>query len=518
MPQLKDPALARMLREILLGTGAGVGESFFSSLCEHLCRALGVRFALVGRLSPDKSEIRVTTFFARGKKGDGFRHPLKGSPCEEVLDGLPCQYEGDLGAMFPECGFLKENGIRWFHGAPLFNSAGEPRGVLAVMDDRDLDGLMESADEAGAVLYIFGARVSAEMERESVADALKDSVELSRAVLNTAVNAILTMGEDGVIISANKAVEKIFGYAEGELIGQKVNILMPAPYSREHDAYVNRYVETGERRIIGIGREVTAKRKDGTIFPCDLSVGEFYLADGRRLFTGIVRDISERKSLEDRLLSIGEEERRQIGGEIHDDLCQRLFGIGCLTKALEQRAGADEAMRRGLAELGKLVTEANVRGREMARGLMPAALEADGLVYALRELAEASEHAFGIECAVEDQLGAPIHDAAAELQLYRIAQEAVGNAVRHGGAKRVSIRLAEAGERLALEVLDDGRGLPSADERTVGTGVLTMRRRARMLGGHCELVNRPGGGAAVLCRLPRPTPAAAPDDPPTPQP
>lgn len=123
---------------------------------------------------------------------------------------------------------------------------------------------------------------------------------LLRAVVETAVDGILTIDEHGTIITANPAIEKIFGYRPDELIGKNVKILMPIPYYGEHDGYLDNYMTTHRRKIIGIGREVSGRRKDGTEFPIDLAVGETVTEQGR-IFTGIIRDISERKRAEEDL-------------------------------------------------------------------------------------------------------------------------------------------------------------------------------------------------------------------------
>jgi PAS domain S-box-containing protein len=131
-------------------------------------------------------------------------------------------------------------------------------------------------------------------------DELLEAHQRISAVLESAVDAIITIDAMGIIESANHATEKLFGYAIDEITGQNVKMLMPQPYRREHDGYLRRYKETGEKHIIGIGREVVGRRKDGTSFPMQLAVSEVKLGD-RQLFTGIVRDISEQKAAQAKL-------------------------------------------------------------------------------------------------------------------------------------------------------------------------------------------------------------------------
>jgi len=131
-------------------------------------------------------------------------------------------------------------------------------------------------------------------ERKRAQEALRESEGRLRAIVETAVDAIITIDERGLINSFNPAAMKTFGYAPDEVLGKNVNLLMPAPYHHEHDGYLNNYSTTGVKKIIGIGREVIGRRKDGTQFPMDLAVSETLVGE-RRVFTGIVRDITERK-------------------------------------------------------------------------------------------------------------------------------------------------------------------------------------------------------------------------------
>jgi len=137
---------------------------------------------------------------------------------------------------------------------------------------------------------------------------LIEKTEQLNAVINTTIEAIITIDRNGIILSMNKAGEQMFGYTPDELIGRNVNALMPSPHTQEHDQYIQRYLDTGEARIIGKGRELIAKRKDGSLFPIELLVGEI---DHLQKFTGLIRDISERRQIEkqltraERLNSIG---------------------------------------------------------------------------------------------------------------------------------------------------------------------------------------------------------------------
>lgn len=144
------------------------------------------------------------------------------------------------------------------------------------------------------ILHDLSSRVAAE-------DALRKSEERVRSIVESAVDGILVIDDHGMIQAFNPSAERLFGYRIDEVIGQNINMLMPSPDHERHDGYLRHYLTTGEQKIIGMGREVTALRKDGTTFPVHLSVGEMKSADGTRSFTGILHDLSDRVVLEQRL-------------------------------------------------------------------------------------------------------------------------------------------------------------------------------------------------------------------------
>lgn len=153
---------------------------------------------------------------------------------------------------------------------------------------------------AGAALTLLGFVLWRGRQRGLLASVrLEDSQKLMRSVVETAAEAIITMSADGRIRTFNRAAEAMFGYTREEIIGEDVSMLMPTSHARQHHRYVSRYLDTGEARIIGIGRYVEAKRRDGTIFPVHLAVSQFH--DGEKIFTGILRDMTQVRELESAL-------------------------------------------------------------------------------------------------------------------------------------------------------------------------------------------------------------------------
>jgi two-component system, LuxR family, sensor kinase FixL len=336
--------------------------------------------------------------------------------------------------------------------------------------------------------------------------ALKESEERMRAILETAVEGILTIDERGLVESLNPAAEKLFGYRAEEVLGRNVSMLMPSPYREQHDGYLERYQRTGQARIIGIGREVVGRRKDGSVFPMDLSVGEVNLPN-RRLFTGIVRDITARRRAEQQILEISGREQRRIGQDLHDGLGQHLTGIELLSQCLEQdlaRAKRPEAAQ--AAKISKHVREAILQTKSLARGLSPVDLEQHGMMFALQELCRSTSELCRVKCRFECPKPIAIPDNTMATHLYRIAQEAVNNAVKHGRAAEITVTLAEAErDQLLLSIRDNGRGFtPGREGKENGMGMGIMKYRAGVIGGALEVSSATDQGTQVRCIFPRP--------------
>lgn len=337
-------------------------------------------------------------------------------------------------------------------------------------------------------------------ERKRADAARRASEERLRAILNTAADAIITIDRRGNINDVNPASERMFGYARDELVGQNVKILMPPPYCDEHDGYIARYLETGEARIIGVGRELVGRHKDGSTLPVGLTVSE---VDHLGLFTGIIRDISAVRSLEKQVLEIAAEEDRRIGQELHDTVQQELTGLGLLAQTVLDRVQAGllpdqhqvERVAKGLADAGRKV-------RLLSRGLIPVEVDAHGLSSALAELANWTSHLGALNCKFSCDEPVELADSLTATQLYRIALEAVNNAVKHSQASRLHIQLTSDGDRLVLRVADNGIGIDPTKTDSQGAGLNIMAYRAGLIGGAIKVAENTPSGTAVTCTLP----------------
>ena len=181
----------------------------------------------------------------------------------------------------------------------------------------------------------------------------------------------------------------------------------------------------------------------------------------------IFRDITERKRLEREILEISDRERQRIGQDLHDGLCQQLAGSELMSQVLEQKLGVRS---RGAAarasEIAQHVRDAIAQTRSLARGLSPVTLESEGLMSALQELAANTERMFGVFCRVEHGHPVRLANLATATHLYRVAQEAVSNATKHGKGTVITIQLKQLGDQLVIEISDDGAGLPTGSSRS----------------------------------------------------
>jgi signal transduction histidine kinase len=220
----------------------------------------------------------------------------------------------------------------------------------------------------------------------------------------------------------------------------------------------------------------------------------------RQRTQALTEEMAERERLEKEILEVSEREQRRIGHDLHDSLCQHLTGTALVGQVLREKLEAEA--RPEAVDAGKvvdLVTEGISLARGMARGIYPVDMAAEGLMAAFRELS-ANVNKWGkVTCVFEQDSPVLIEDATAATHLYRIAQEAVTNAIRHGKAKHIIIALSEQKGRVTLTVEDDGVGLPEGWQRGKGLGTRIMAHRAAMVGGDFEIDLNPTGGTFVKC-------------------
>ena len=216
------------------------------------------------------------------------------------------------------------------------------------------------------------------------------------------------------------------------------------------------------------------------------------------------REMAERRRLEEEILKVSEREQRRIGHDLHDSLCQHLTATALAGQVLGERLAAKslpEAADAGTVVA--LVEEGINQARHLARGLYPVEMEAEGLMAAFQELATSITKGAKVRCVFECETPVLIHDDAAATHLYRIAQEAIRNALSHSKAQRIDINLAERNSMVHLTVEDDGIGVPENLAESGGLGIRIMAHRAAMIGGSFAVEPAPTGGTIVTCSFPK---------------
>lgn len=327
-----------------------------------------------------------------------------------------------------------------------------------------------------------------------------------RAVFESAPDGILIVDREGRVRDANPAAEEMFGWDAGELQGEKVEVLVPDHARSEHRDRRDGFFDDPHKRPMGIGMELRGRRRDGSVFPVEISLSPLPTEQGTMVIS-TVRDVTERRRLREfgaGALQAAEEERRRIARELHDDTAQRLAGL-LIRLRLARRTGDPDRRSRLLDEAREEILASAEAVRRIARGLRPPALEDAGLAAALRWHVRQQIEPADVTAEVDLEKVEDLLDEDAKLAVYRIVQEALSNVVRHASARKVRVRLFRDGDAVVAEVVDDGEGFVlggSVERFDGGLGLLGMKERAAVADGELQIDSTPGEGTRVRVRIP----------------
>jgi PAS domain S-box-containing protein len=400
---------------------------------------------------------------------------------------------------FPRADTARRGGLHAAFAFPLRS----PRGVVGVMEFFSRE-LREPDERLLRTMGALGSEVGQFVVRRQAEEEVRASESRLRAMLESALDAVVTMDHRGCILGWNHAAETTFGYRADEAVGRDMaDLIVPPSLRARHRRGLGRFIETEHAVILDRRLELTGLHKNGTEFPIELTVTRIGLP-GPATFTGYVRDITDRKRADDerrasraRLVEVADAERRRIQRNLHDGAQQRLtavlLNLGLLRDSPERHAAlldvAIDELAAGLHEL-----------RELASGLHPSVLAERGLIAALEALAVRAPVPVELAALPDRRLPEQVEAAA-----YYVVAEALANVHKHADASTVVVRATTDGERLTVEVGDDGVGGADA----TGGGLRGLADRVQALGGRLTLESPVGVGTRLLAEIPHDwTPAA----------
>jgi signal transduction histidine kinase len=343
--------------------------------------------------------------------------------------------------------------------------------------------------------------------RQQTEAALREQDSILRSILDSMGDGVVVIGGNGRVLAFNPAAEKLLG---GNPLGGDALQWVKEVESHLLDGVTTETEKSNPLRLAVAGRlsgnhEISLHRADEEETKLlDLTALPLVARQGKAAgVVMVIADQTARRTLEKRIAEASEREQRRIGQDLHDGVCQHLVGVafaaGSLQSTLESRALDADAAAAG--EIASLINEAISEARNLAHGLYPAGLE-EGIEIALRTLASTTQERTGIVCTARIANGNAVVDSVSSVHLYRIAQECVSNACRHGEAETITISLEHQSGHLQLVVADDGKGMDTSSTANCGIGLNLMRHRASLMGGTLEIESHAGQGARIICNLP----------------
>lgn len=348
------------------------------------------------------------------------------------------------------------------------------------------------------------ARRRAEERQRQTNEALRRQTNILESILNSMGDGVIVADDTGKIVLFNPEAERLVHKGLGNVTLQDwlhqeqtylPDILTTYP-TTEHPL-----LQTIQGKELN-NAEMLLSTDDGRTGLWLSCTGRPLIDSEKKIRGGVIvmRDVTHRRMLEKQIAEISDREQSRIGQDLHDTLCQQLVSVSYATEilrlALEQHDSPDSPKVEKIAEM---INQSITQARQFARGLYPVRLEADGLSSALEELANTVQARSKIRCRFTVDEPVFIHDEVAAINLFRIAQEAVNNAVKHSRAKTISIGIGAVEDEVTLTVNDDGIGFPGKLDRPQGMGLHIMNYRARMIGASLDVRRGARGGTIVIC-------------------
>ncbi|HOW67176.1 MAG TPA: PAS domain S-box protein [Candidatus Paceibacterota bacterium] len=353
--------------------------------------------------------------------------------------------------------------------------------------------LVPLKDESGQITEVLGL-TQVITQRKEMENALRESEARLRALLKAMPDLMFILDREGRFLDFHAANSEQMLLTPEQFLDRKVSELLPRSLADKflqniHQALVTNQIQVQEYNLV-VGGETRHYEARIVAYAQDKACA-------------IVRDISDTRRLEQEILEVCQKERRRLGQDFHDSLGQNLVALAFLSKALRQQLAASGRPETAQAEeIENLANQITGQASGLARGLSPLEPAAEGLMHALRELADNVTQVFNVPCRFVCNQPVLIHEDYIAVHLYYLAQEAVNNAIKHAQPRQIDLSLRNDAGNLILEIADNGLGLPSDVSQRRGLGLRTMAFRARVLGGTLDLHPPPSGGTLVRCSVP----------------
>jgi PAS domain S-box-containing protein len=472
----------------------------YEATLEAIGRPLGWRLGAVWELDSLARRLHCVRIWHAERRDEEFEalseelalEPGEGLPGRVLMSGSPVwMVDAPEDVNFPRAEAARRSGL---HAGFAFPVRG-PRGLVGVMEF--FAGELREPDERLlATMGVLGTQLGQFVARRRAEEEVRASESRLRAILNTALDAVVTMNADGLVTGWNPAAEAIFGHSAADAIGREMaELIVPPRFRDAHRQGLARFLASGQGVVLDRRLELIGLHRDGIEFPVELTITRIPLP-GAPTFTGYLRDITDRvradqdlRTSRARLVEVADAERKRIQRNLHDGAQQRLTSVLLYLGRIRATAGEVPLLDTAIDELAAGLEDI----RELARGLHPSLLSERGLVAALEALVMRVPLPVELAAVPDRRLAEPVEAAA-----YYVVAEALANVHKHARAGHVVVRATIDGERLDVDVRDDGVG--GADPH--GHGLQGLADRVEALGGRLTVDSPAGRGTRLRAQIP----------------
>ena len=361
-----------------------------------------------------------------------------------------------------------------------------------------------------AAFQALGALPEPGVELRSGGDPLQGAAARLAGLVDSAMDGIITIDQNQRILLFNRAAETIFGWTGSQVLGQRLDLLMPERFHAGHHGHIAHFGLTGTTsRRMGDGTIIYGLRANGEEFPLDASISQLETPEGK-LFTVILRDVTERVRAQEELAAfaaeasaVREQEKARVARELHDELAQSLTALKMDTMWVRDSLSSDPAMAlEKLAGMLAMLDDSIAATRRIAADLRPLLLDDLGLPPAIEWLTQNFMQRSGVACELDMDEALELHEPYATA-VFRIVQESLANVAKHANATEVEVVVARTAGEVTLRINDNGAGFqPGGPRKLKSLGLAGMRERAHLLKGTLDIDSAPGAGTRVEARIP----------------